>query len=122
MGKNKNKLNKNGNSSEPLLNDLVAHGRTFSGNYQGESIKRLKLTDCIFDGAKLNDVAATGSNFCRCIFENCDMDQGDFEYCDFFKCDIKAKHAFRLLLIIAISLKQKYMTWSFIPALFLILL
>lgn len=91
MGKNKNKLNKNGNSSEPLLNDLVAHGRTFSGNYQGESIKRLKLTDCIFDGAKLNDVAATGSNFCRCIFENCDMDQGDFEYCDFFKCDIKAK-------------------------------
>ncbi|EOS72699.1 hypothetical protein C819_04048 [Lachnospiraceae bacterium 10-1] len=91
MGKNKNRLNKFVKSSEPLLNDLVAHGRTFSGNYQGENIKRLKLTDCIFDGAILNDVAATGSNFCRCKFEDCDMDQGDFEYCDFFKCDIKAK-------------------------------
>ncbi len=90
MDKIKKKSRKQEYSSEPLLNDTVAHGRTFSKDYNGASIKRLKLTDCFFDGAILNGVAATGSNFCRCSFQNCNMDQGDFEYCDFYKCDISA--------------------------------
>lgn len=84
-------LKQYGYPPEPLLNDTVANGRTFSGDYRGQSIKRLKLTNCTFKGAKFNDAAVTGSNFFDCTFKQCDMDQGDFEYCDFYKCDISAK-------------------------------
>lgn len=75
---------------DPLLNDTVANGRIFSGDYRGESIKRLKLTNCLFNGAQFNDAAVTGSNFYKCTFQQCEMDQGDFEYCDFIQCDISS--------------------------------
>lgn len=90
MNKYEKILRKYGYSKEPLLNDTVANGRTFSGDYRGESIKHLKLTDCVFKNAKFNDAAVTGSSFYKCSFQQCDMDQGDFEYCDFYHCDISA--------------------------------
>lgn len=81
----------NKDAFESLLNDTVANGRTFSGNYEGQNIKRLKLTNCIFDNANFNDAAVTGSCFHNCIFQQCKMDQGDFEFCDFYNCHIKSK-------------------------------
>ncbi len=90
MNKSRKKLKKYGYPPESLLNDTIANDRTFSGNYCGENIKRLKLTNCHFKGAKFNDAAVTGSNFRNCTFEQCDMDQGDFEFCDFFKCEISS--------------------------------
>ncbi len=84
-------LEKYGYPPEPLLNDTVANSRIFSGDYRGQSIKRLKLTNCTFRGAKFSDAAVTGSSFFKCSFEQCDMDQGDFEYCDFYKCDISSE-------------------------------
>lgn len=91
MNKNDKILEEYGYPPEPLLNDTVANGRNFSGNYQGESIKRLKLTNCNFNGANFNDAAVTGSSFYECSFQQCDMDQGDFEYCDFNQCDISSE-------------------------------
>lgn len=89
MGKKKHALQKSVN--ERLGNDVIANSRNFSGDYRGQSIKRLKLTKCHFRGAKFNDAAVTGSFFFDCDFSNCDMDQGDFEYCDFYECDITSK-------------------------------
>lgn len=91
MSKCERILKKYGYPPEPLLNDTVANSRTFSGDYRGESIKRLKLTNCIFKGAIFNDAAVTGSSFYECTFEQCDMDQGDFEYCSFYKCNISSE-------------------------------
>lgn len=91
MNKNKKILKKYGYPQESLFNNTIANGRTFSGDYRTKNIKRLKLTDCHFNGAKFNDAAVTGSSFYECTFHQCDMDQGDFEYCDFFQCDISAE-------------------------------
>lgn len=82
---------KYGNDSELLLNDTIANKCIFSGDYRNLSIKRMKLEECYFKGAKFNNAAVTGSNFKNCQFTKCSMDQGDFEYCDFYNCEITSK-------------------------------
>lgn len=84
-------LKKYGYVPELLLNDTIANGINFSGDYRNLSIKRMKLTECYFTGAKFNNAAVTGSNFKKCHFTKCSMDQGDFEYCDFYDCEISSK-------------------------------
>ena len=72
--------------TEKLHDNIIANGRTFSGDYTNASLRSMKLVNCTFKGTKFNDAAVTGSKFDKCIFEDCEMDQGDFEYCDFFSC------------------------------------
>ena len=84
-------LKKYGYDPEPLLNDTIAKGRNFSGDYRNLSIKRMKLTECSLTGAQFNNAAVTGSDFKNCNFTKCSMDQGDFEYCDFYNCEISSK-------------------------------
>ena len=74
-----------------MSNDKIAKEKNFCGDYQNQSIKRLKFNQCAFAGAKFNNAAVTGSRFEHCDFIECDMDQGDFEYCDFYDCNITAK-------------------------------
>lgn len=83
MGKNKKNQN-----TEELHDNIIANGRTFTGNYQNSSLRSMKLINCTFQGTNFSDAAVTGSKFENCIFDNCDMDQGDFEYCDFFGCTL----------------------------------
>lgn len=82
MEKKKNK------SIEELHDNIIANGRTFSGDYTNACLRSMKLINCTFKGTKFNDAAVTGSKFENCIFENCEMDQGDFEYCDFLGCTL----------------------------------
>lgn len=72
--------------TEELHDSIIANNRIFSGDYTNASLRSMKLVNCTFKGTKFNDAAVTGSKFEKCIFEDCEMDQGDFEYCDFFGC------------------------------------
>lgn len=87
----KNKKAKKHNSGEKLINNTIANDRDFLGDYRGQSVKRLQLTNCNFLGAKLDDAAVTASRFWDCHFKKCSMNMGDFEYCDFYNCHITSK-------------------------------
>lgn len=88
MGKSKTRKQ---NDRETLINDTIANSRNFVGDYRGQSVKRLQLTNCKFLGAKLDDAAVTASRFWDCHFKNCSMNMGDFEYCDFYNCQITSQ-------------------------------
>lgn len=76
-----------------LHDNIMANGREFSGNYTGEVLRSMKLVNCIFKETIFNDAAVTGSKFEKCTFDNCEMDQGDFEYSDFLGCSLSSKHS-----------------------------
>lgn len=82
--------------TEKLHDNIIANGRSFSGDYTNGSLRSMKLVNCTFKGTKFNDAAVTGSKFENCIFEDCEMDQGDFEYCDFFSCTLTSNLPIRI--------------------------
>ncbi|MBQ8116740.1 MAG: pentapeptide repeat-containing protein [Lachnospiraceae bacterium] len=75
-----------------LHDNMIASGRNFSGDYNGLSLRSMKLKNCTFNGAIFSDAAVTGSKFEECDFNGCEMDQGDFEYSEFFDCSFTSKH------------------------------
>lgn len=86
-------MEKEYNNITGLHDNIMANGREFSGDYTDKTLRSMKLVNCTFKDTIFNDAAVTGSKFEKCIFDNCNMDQGDFEYSDFLGCSLASKHS-----------------------------
>ena len=86
-------MGKEYNDTAVLHDNIMANEREFPGDYTGEILRSMKLVNCTFKETIFNDAAVTGSKFEKCIFDNCEMEQGDFEYSDFLGCSLASKHS-----------------------------
>lgn len=52
-------------------------------NFKNVSLTHSRFTKCYFENINFQRAAVTGSVFNSCIFINCNLDDADFEFCEF---------------------------------------
>lgn len=70
----------------------IQHRTINRDNYKAKNLNHTIMEFVTLDNCDFSEACATGSIFRHCKFIDCNIDQTDLEFCEFYDCEFLAKH------------------------------